>query len=346
MAFIKNIWYVAAWNTEMEPGKILARTIIGNPIVFWRDSNGELIAMEDRCPHRHAALSLGRLEGDEIRCMYHGLKFNQSGKCSHVPGTDRIPPNSDVKTYPVVEKYDWFWVWLGDPELADESKIPRAYGISNDDYAMSPGGGLSYEANYQLINDNLTDLTHIDYVHETTLGEATGVVWSDAPYDLTIREDGVIFQRWLAKHHDPECDQNVDRWNTLRYLLPGLFLQETALYPVGTAEKCDFKAPPENFDVKPIAERVDQQAVTPINEQQTRYLYAAGVKQEYAKVDEKTKIGIDTVNAAFAEDRIMIESQQKIWNLSDPDQKKAFIPNDKAPNMIRKLILKRIAEET
>ena len=78
--WIRNAWYVAAWTHEIERGRIHARTIIDQPLVLYRTTDNGIVALEDRCPHRFAPLSLGRLEGDALRCMYHGLKFAPDGK--------------------------------------------------------------------------------------------------------------------------------------------------------------------------------------------------------------------------------------------------------------------------
>lgn len=345
MTFIRNIWYVMAWTTDMEEGKPLGRTIIGEPVVVWRDSKGELVAMEDRCPHRHAALSLGRLEGDSIKCMYHGLTFSKEGECTNVPGSDKVPPNCTIKTYPVTEKDDWIWVWMGDPAKADESLIPEAFGLDNEKYKQIEGG-LNYDANYQLINDNLADLSHVDFVHEKTLSVRVNNTFSKELWDIKAIEGGLYMTRWLHETIDESNPMQLDAWHTYHYMVPGLYLQKVFLYPAGTAKKCDFKAPPE--DIPALIEQVDQQAVTPISETETQYLYAMGFNKAKAPPPapggggEKTSV----LTAAFLEDKEMIEAQQKIWNLTSPDKKKAFLPKDKAPSMFRKLIERRIAAET
>ncbi|MDP9011102.1 MAG: Rieske 2Fe-2S domain-containing protein [Pseudomonadota bacterium] len=82
--FVKVTWYIAAWASEIEESGIAPRQVAGQPLVMMRASNGEIIALEDRCSHRMAPLSKGRREGDAIRCMYHGLKFDCTGTCIEV----------------------------------------------------------------------------------------------------------------------------------------------------------------------------------------------------------------------------------------------------------------------
>src|SRR5436305_1110950 len=84
--FLRNSWYVAAWNHELIDGRKLARTILERPVVIYRGTSGRVVALDDRCCHRAAPLSMGRIEGDDIRCMYHGMKFEPGGKCIQIPG--------------------------------------------------------------------------------------------------------------------------------------------------------------------------------------------------------------------------------------------------------------------
>jgi vanillate O-demethylase monooxygenase subunit len=90
--FVKNCWYVAAWDHELIDGKMLARTILEKPVLIYQGASGQYVALDDRCCHRAAPLSMGRVEGDDIRCMYHGMKFDPAGKCIQIPGQERIPP--------------------------------------------------------------------------------------------------------------------------------------------------------------------------------------------------------------------------------------------------------------
>ncbi len=122
--FIKNTWYVAAWDHEVSADGLFSRTITGVPVLMYRDGGGRLVALEDRCCHRGAPLSVGRREGDCVRCMYHGLKFDPSGACVDAPAQARIPPKARVRTFPVVEQHRWIWIWMGDPERADPALIP------------------------------------------------------------------------------------------------------------------------------------------------------------------------------------------------------------------------------
>lgn len=341
MTFLRNIWYVAAWSHELGSDRPIGRVIADHPVMFYRKADGAVVALEDRCPHRLAPLSRGRIRGDDIQCMYHGLTFGHDGRCKSIPGARLFPPNVDARAYPVVEKWDWIWVWLGELSAADTTPIPEAYGLTSDKW-RAVAGAIDYEANYELINDNLCDLSHLDFVHETTLGAATCRSWADSAPRITPTENGILFERWFQDHPlAPDDDRRVDTWSRVRYLLPGLFLMDTKFYPAGEAAASGFAAPKS----EPFFFRVDQQAVTPISKSRTRYLYASGVVSA-AATDDVLDRRMAVVNAAFAEDEAMIEAQQKIWELTPPHHAKAFIPQDKGPAMFRRLLASRIAKES
>jgi vanillate O-demethylase monooxygenase subunit len=100
MMFLRNCWYVAGWSYDIATDSLVSRTILGEPIALYRKANGGVVALEDRCCHRLAPLSRGRIEGDDLRFMYHGLKFAPSGKCVEVPGQDLIPEHSGSPQLP------------------------------------------------------------------------------------------------------------------------------------------------------------------------------------------------------------------------------------------------------
>ena len=134
--FVRNCWYMAGWSRDFTEEKPVAATILGESIVIYRTANGTAVALRDRCAHRFAPLSMGRVEGNDLRCMYHGLKFAPTGKCIEVPGQQKIPPQACVRAYPIVDKYSGAWVWMGDSAKADESLIPNFVGIDDPAWVM------------------------------------------------------------------------------------------------------------------------------------------------------------------------------------------------------------------
>mgnify|MGYP000091146854 CR=1 FL=1 len=134
--FLQNCWYCAGWEFDISQGKnaLISRRIAGEPIMLYRKIDGEIIAMEDRCCHRQAPLSMGMKEGNDIRCGYHGIKFDSNGKCLEIPGQKIIPDNAYVRTFPVVVRDSWVWIWMGDPEMADPDLICFAVGPRSEEH--------------------------------------------------------------------------------------------------------------------------------------------------------------------------------------------------------------------
>ena len=313
--FVQNCWYVAAWDNELAEGALISRTIINEPVVIYRAGDGGLVAMADRCPHRSAPLSLGRLEGDEVRCMYHGLKFARSGACTEIPGQDMIPATARVKTYPVVQRHSWIWVWMGDAALADEALIPPAVGLDDPNWVLRHGH-LDYEADYLLINDNLTDFSHLSYVHANSFG-ATEAFARTRP-NVEILDRGVRIWRWMAADtavredmerpaHRPEIG---DGWQTYDFLAPGVLLMHSATCPAGTAARLG-GGKPDPSQVEMRGENFTSQAVTPMTDKTARYFFSWGPRAgegAEAVADAMLKVA----HMAFNEDKVMIEAQQRV----------------------------------
>src|SRR3546814_18802747 len=89
--FLRNAWYVGGTTAELNDQKMIALTMLGEPVVIYRKSNGEAVALENRCVHRLAPLSLGRVEGDNLICMYHGLLSCDQCQAPAIPGQNLRP---------------------------------------------------------------------------------------------------------------------------------------------------------------------------------------------------------------------------------------------------------------
>jgi vanillate O-demethylase monooxygenase subunit len=332
--WVRNAWYVAAWSHDLEPGRIVARTIIDQPLALYRTGDGTIVAFEDRCCHRFAPLTLGRLEGDELRCMYHGLKFAPDGRCIEIPGQPRIPQSARVRRYPTAVVGSWIWVWMGDAAAADPATIPPSLALDDPGYRLR-SGQLDYAAHYLLIDDNLLDLSHLSFAHEKTLG-LDMPQWADERPHAIMLERGVRFQRWL-RNHPPrgfmkKLGERVDVWNSYDFLFPGIFLQRTSFHPLGTAERHDGKAPEE----APLFHRIDEQAVTPVSSRASRYYFAAGARAGDIDPDRLDRLFAVT-RIAFEEDKAIIEAQQKTIDL-EPERPMLPTSLDAGPTQFRRLV--------
>ena len=162
---------MAAHNAELTD-KPLPRTIFGHNMVLYRQSSGTPAALIDRCSHRLAPLSLGRVQGDLIRCGYHGALFDANGECKTEVPKGLEASACAVRSFPIVELHGFIWVWPGDASIADKggSIAPFVRTLDDEDSVYSDGSYISLKALYSLVVYNLIDSTHGQYVHETTLG--------------------------------------------------------------------------------------------------------------------------------------------------------------------------------
>jgi len=343
--YVRNCWYVIAWDYELDARSAIARTILSEPIVLYRTSTGVPVAMEDRCCHRFAPLSKGRVEGDAIRCMYHGLKFNSEGVCVEIPGQTAIPRVARVKSYTVKESHSWIWIWMGDPAIADESLIPTTVGLADPKWTFR-SGQMDYQAYYQLLNDNLTDFTHLSYVHASSFG---------APADFALTrpnmerlDRGLRFWRWIDNPSRPPLDpkapapsDEVDSWQSYDYLVPGILIMYSAVFAKGTADRLQRRHP--DASAVPLTERFTSQAVTPTTDRTTRYFFSTGTR---AGEDSETQVDrmLAIANMAFEEDKQMIEAQQRIID-RDPGRKEMLIAADVGPAQMRTVIERLVAAE-
>src|SRR3954454_77929 len=225
-----NAWYAAAWDHEVNRKQILARTIGGRPMALYRTEAGRPVALADACWHRLAPLSMGTLVGaDEIQCPYHGLRYTPAGRCTRLPAQETLNPSASVPSFPAVEQHRYVWVWPGDATLADPSTIPAMHQMDDPGWA---GDGLTIEApcNYQLILDNLMDLTHEEFVHGSTLGQDE---LSESGFTTRLESDGsVTVTRWMLdveappfwrkniRDRFPDFEGRVDRWQFIHYYAP------------------------------------------------------------------------------------------------------------------------------
>ena len=343
--FLRDCWYVAGWSHQFPSDRPVARTMLGEPVVLYRQADRRIAALEDRCCHRLAPLSLGRVEGDELRCMYHGLKFAPSGQCVEVPGQAFVPRHVRVRAYPAVEQDSWVWLWMGDPARADTALVPRALNHGDPDWWMQTGE-LAYEANYQLINDNLLDLAHLSYVHENTLGR-NSMSWAESRPTVTRIPRGLRIARWVVNNPSPRYltvpggVSHVDMWASYDYLVPGVFLLGTRTYPVGTSAARSMQAPEP--DAKPLTATTTSQAVTPIDEQHTIYYYSGCLPKQIAS-EEDSRQQLALFERAFAEDNAIIEAQQRVITRT-PQPHMLGIRADHALNEFRRLMDELIAAE-
>lgn len=323
--FVENTWYAAAWEYEIsEADNRLARTICEKPIVFYKTEKESYVALDDKCCHRAARLSTGRIEGDCIRCMYHGMLYDSTGKVIEIPGQAHVAKSLKVHSYPVVEKGGMLWIWMGNPELANEDDIydfpplsdPKNWrGFDKEAY-------LHYDANWLLIVDNLSDFSHVAFVHTNTLGGSEAYAYSSIPEEVKKLDDGFTIERWHNDSGPPpfhkkvipttETETKLDRLNDVAMHLPGVFLMETLFAPAGWDK--------DKNDRSDCREYRNCQFMTPETRNSTHFFwnYLHNFDLDNPEISESLK---ESLLEGFMEDKFFIEDQQQIL-VNSPD----FVP--------------------
>lgn len=340
--YLKNCWYCAGWEFDLSQSRdaLLPRQIAGELLVLYRKLDGSIIAMEDRCCHRQAPLSLGMKEDDGIRCRYHGIKFDADGRCIEIPGQTIIPKNARVRTFPVVVKDSWIWVWMGDPDKADPSLICFAVGPDDAEWNIRTGQ-ISINVNYRLAIANLMDLSHVAWVHRDTLGGTTA--WFEAPLTQEIVPRGINTSFWMPDAPPPTYFQHLfppnatfDICISVEMTVPCNFILRFEAFSPGTATH-------GRDSGQKYIDSYSSQAVTPRDEDGVDYYYSFGLSQE-TEIPGMSQTFLEATHAGFAEDKAILEGQHR--NIKQrPDGSTLNIKSDGGPIKFLRLLDKLIKDE-
>jgi phenylpropionate dioxygenase-like ring-hydroxylating dioxygenase large terminal subunit len=302
--FLRNGWYSAIWSHELRE-KPVGKTFLNEKVVLFRNDRGQVGALEDCCCHRAAPLSRGEISGATLACGYHGLKFDLNGQCVEVPGQPEVPAGAKVRSYPVHEKNNVVWIWMGDAAKADPAKIPDMPWLSDPKWATTPGN-IHVKTNYQFIIDNLLDLTHVTYVHKNTLAgdprEAT------TPTKTERLNDGVRVGRWMLDFVPPPLfakagnfTSNVDRWQHVTWHPPGIVYLDVGCAKAGTGA-------PQGDRSQGIS-IWSSHLITPETEHSSHYMFCFA--RDFRIDDpEMSKMLYEGSKATFLEDADILEAVQ------------------------------------
>ena len=346
--FVHNAWYQAAWSHELpsDQDKPLARTIMNQEIVLFRDAEGQSHALEDRCCHRATPLRLGDVVPEGVQCGYHGLIFGGDGACVSIPGQDSVPPQARVRSYPVVERQEFIWIWMGDPALADEATL-LDYPWHDDHENWPHKHGLYHvECNYMLLIDNLMDLTHIPHIHKKTIGGGGVMDQVNARMDVKRTDTGVHYVRWMLGITPPPTyvraagfgeGVKVDRWQDFEYVAPASVVQWTGALETGRGAEQN-REQPGGFSLRLY------HGATPETDNTCHYFWtpANGYRQDEP---EATEVLYDEIAVTFLEDLDFLAAQQASID-ADPDQMLVDIKSDRARIVARRALDRMIRAET
>jgi vanillate O-demethylase monooxygenase subunit len=340
--FLRNCWYVAAWDHELIDGRMLARTLLEDHVLLYRGESGQVVALHDRCPHRGALLSKGRREGDSVRCMYHGIRYDATGRCTQIPGQDMIPPKLRVRSYPIVERNHLVWIWMGDPAKADPAEIvdfpylsdpaveghPRLHPLRRE---LPPDHGQperlraprvrAHEDARRLGGIRVRDQAGRDRAAATRLPRRALAHGSEPP----------PFHRKVI----PNKTDKVDRRNIANMHVPAIFYMETMFAPAGQGA--------EKGNLEGARQYRNCQFMTPETRRTTHFFWAYLNDFEGNDANVSRSLHLSLIEG-FMEDKAIIERQQVTLD-EDPSFQMLAIIADAPLSHFRRVLDKLIQEE-
>jgi len=333
-SFPLNMWYVAALSSELKD-KPIARTLLNEAVVLYRSADGEVGALEDRCCHRALPLSKGTIDEGGLRCGYHGLLFDKSGKCIEIPGQEVISDRARVAAYTVKEQDSLIWIWFGAEKDGLPDCEPPHYPVHNDDRYLYDGDVYHYNAPYQLIHDNLLDLSHLGYVHLKTIG-GNAKIHMNAKMNVEKNGDSVRVTRYMPNSVPPPTytdaypfKGNVDRWQEIVFYPSHLEIW-TGAVDVNTEPMDDPNR--GGFHLKGF------HGVTPETDTSSFYIWTQASNPTSDK-EENMRLVIEQTALTFDEDKEVIEAQYDNMKRFG-DRKMIDIHVDTGANLARRIVKK------
>jgi phenylpropionate dioxygenase-like ring-hydroxylating dioxygenase large terminal subunit len=334
--FIRNAWYCALWAESLPADKPVGCTILNEPVVLFRRADGSAAAILDRCAHRFAPLSMGKIVGgDRLQCPYHGLEYDGSGACVRSPYGPTAPAGATLRSFPVQERHKILWVWMGE-RAADPALIPDFSILDDaDPVSMTICDSILVRANYELIVDNLLDLSHTAFLHDGLLGSP-----EIAAGDIKLEQEGdrIIVSRFsrgapmpgMFALTMPNAPALVDKWNWIRWMAPSTLLLRSGV--------CLTDSDPETG-----TGYYGIHILTPEDERNTRYFFTAvrfNMLTEGAENNQSINAEIARLRRfAFAEqDGPVIEAQQRLMDRAGGNLAPTLLPIDAGPVRYRRVL--------
>jgi phenylpropionate dioxygenase-like ring-hydroxylating dioxygenase large terminal subunit len=341
--FPLNAWYVAAWDHELTRVPI-SRTICNKPLALYRTESGKPVALADACWHRLAPLSMGKAVGpDGIQCPYHGIVYNSAGRAVSMPAQETINPSATVPSYPTVQRYRFVWVWPGDPALADPALIPNMGQMDHPDWT-GDGKLIHADCNYQLIVDNLMDLTHEEFVHGSSIGQAE---LSESDFTTAHTDDSVTVSRWMRNINPPpfwkknirdvypDFAGTVDRWQIIHFYAPSTICIDVGVAKAGTGA-------PEGDRSQGVNGFV-MNTITPETDRTSHYFWSfqRNYRLESQLITTQLRDGVTRV---FGEDEDMLRAQQRAID-ANPDYEFYNLNIDAGGMWVRRILERSLEAE-
>ena len=337
MAFLTNAWYAAAWAHEVsrEP---MARMILGRMVLLYRKQDGTVVALSDRCPHRSAPLHKGKVVGDNIECPYHGLQFGPSGACAYNPCSNVLPKAASVRRYPIVERHRAVWIWTGDVTQADPERIVDLIYLDDPAHWRAVVDVLYARANYQLIADNLLDLSHVEFRHPSM-----AVSGSNRRVKRSTKQVGTTVCAYNESREEPLTEMFKEHWPAgreagkgtlwadMQWHAPGVLILDTGITAVDRPREEGARAPSVHL-------------LTPETETTSHYFWASARNWGLDQAEPDEEIRRTTQRLFQDEDLTIIEAQQRYLEM-DNNPAPVLLAPDEAAVRARRILDALVAEE-
>jgi len=344
---IRNCWYAAGWSHEFEPGKLTGHRFADKPFVIWRTQKGKVVAFDGRCAHKRFPLSQGRLMDDgTLECAYHGLRYNDKGKCVAIPSQpdQPIPKQARITPFPILEQDGMVWIWAGDQDRSKSSKPPRIPEILDDEWETIGSEPIQVPSNYLLLIENLLDISHLYPLHDGNIGNIENsyipVEYEEGEVDgnkyvKTIRQvenykQPPFFKDWFVY-------DIIDRHHTHCMMSPGLTRVVLRVAPpgeLGTDKERGF---------------VLLHTHTPIDDRNHIWRWSMNCKKDHMSGGDPKVSAAKRVASMFSdvvdEDRWALEKQQEMIQFPDEGYSELFLKSDKALRRARQIFLQMLRAE-
>ena len=331
---VRNCWYVGALSTEVGRS-LMARRLLGASVLFYRTEAGLPVAMANRCIHRSFPLDKGRLEGDSVRCGYHGMRFDTSGQCVEMPSLARAPVHAKVQSYPVRERGPLVWIWMGDPAKADDALIPDVPWLDSQEW-RTVSGFCPVDTNYVAMHENLLDHTHFPVLHGATVGTPDLM---HAGFKVREESGRVIMTREMLGAPVPGVfgqlmgltGKLVDSVSDNRFESPAAHLSRSSFVASGA----EGGVPAFRINITHL--------FTPEEQNKIHYwwFFSRDFRLDEHQIDGMLAAG---ANKAFAEDKDALSWIQVVKdNADEPLLELSFAPD--RPGMLMRKVLLRMADE-
>ena len=330
---LRSHWYVAGYADEFDQG-LHERTFLNRSILLYRTEQGELVALQNRCAHRSFPLAHGSREGDDVRCRYHGAKYNPRGEMIEFPSIAKCPRVA-VQHYPVRVSGPLAWIWMGDPDQADETTLPATPFLDEEQGWTFVTGHYELGGNWLLMAENLMDLTHVPFLHETSFKIPRG--YAETAIKMRIDGDQLSYFRENPPGYQrsgfllPENSEAIEQAG-FQALSEVNFVSPALTYGGGrfTLDR------PKSSD-QPYYRWEVVHFTTPISRDRTEYWYffARNYALGHAELDEKIR---GMVTAGFEEDRYAIELVQGMHDADGHELREAHFKSDAPGVAMRRLV--------